>query len=255
MRGMVGARWSCLVLFVGACGSFANPASSFHTDDDADVTTDADDIDAPELMSGADAFVYLDGAVTDGGPQGTAPTAGTATLSGTADDTKVLTAAASGFTLGNPAGAYHYVWQRCTTTACTTFSPIGTDKNTFTLTRSEGGQYVRVGIYAVNSCPSGCGQTPTVYSAVKGPVRRVDLAKGATCHPAGCTSSACRTYKISVVGFAPGTYTTTCNASNTTNPWDTYSENSFPSEFCCYGFSGKTTWATVAGLKSNVVTW
>ncbi|HUS33602.1 MAG TPA: hypothetical protein VMZ53_34100 [Kofleriaceae bacterium] len=252
---MVGFRWCWVALVVAACGGFPAPTNNSDPLDDAGAGADGDDVDAPELMAGQDAFVYLDGAVIDGAPQGTAPTAGTASLSGTADDTKVLTATANGFNLGMPAGTLHYVWQRCTTSACTSFSPIGTDKTTFTLTRSEGGQYVRVGVYAVNSCPSGCGQTATVYSAVKGPVRRVDLFKGASCSVAGgCTSSACKIMEIRLVGFSSGSYATTCNASNTTNPFLSYTTSIFPSERCCYGFAGKSTWATVSGIKSNTVT-
>jgi hypothetical protein len=255
MRTMVGVRWSVALLGVAACGGFPAPTNNSDPIDDGGIEVDGDLVDAEEVMAGQDAFEYLDGAVIDGAPQGTAPTAGTASVSGTADDTKVLTATASGFTLGDPPGAIHYKWQRCTTSACTSFTPIGTDKNTFTLTRSEGGQYVRVGVYAVNSCPSGCGQTATIYSAVKGPVRRVDLVKGASCYVAGgCTSSACRIMKISLVGFSSGSYATTCNASNTTNPFLSYTTSTFPSERCCYGFAGKSTWATVSGIKSNTVT-
>jgi hypothetical protein len=257
MERMVGIRWSLLVVFVAACGAFPEPSSSFMGDSDAGVddVDAADDVDADEVMAGQDAFEYLDGAVTTTGPQGTAPTAGTVSFTGTMDDTKTLTATASGFTLGDPAGSIHYKWQRCTTSACTSFTPIGTDATTFKLTRSEGGQYIRVGVYAVNSCPSGCGQTATVYSTARGPVRRVDLFKGASCYVAGgCTSSACKIMEIKLVGFASGTQSVTCNASNTTNPFFSYSTSTFPSERCCYGYAGKSTWGTVAGIKSNTVT-
>ena len=247
-------RWLGLVLVMG-CGAFPQPPSGTMSDagpddPDADVV-----VDAEEVMAGQDAFVYLDGAVIDGAPQGTAPTAGTVSLSGTADDGKTLTASASGFELGDPAGTLHYVWQRCSTSSCASFSSIGTDKNTYILGRSDGGAYIRVGVYAVNSCPSGCGQTATKYSAVKGPVRRVDLVKGDSCYVAGgCTSSACRIMEIRIVGFSSGSYPVTCNASNTTNPFLSYTTSIFPSERCCYGFAGKSTWATVSGIKSNTVT-
>jgi hypothetical protein len=166
-----------------------------------------------------------------------------------------MTASPSGFGLGDPPAGYHYKWQRCTTSACTTVTAIGTDASSFKLTTSEGGQYVRVGIYASNACDHNCGTSATVYSAAKGPVRRVILAKGAECHPSGCSSSACRTYKVTLQGFSTAGHDVGCYASNTTNPWFEYTTSTFPSERCCYGFAGKTTWVYVDGLKSNTVSW
>jgi hypothetical protein len=207
---------------------------------------DAPEIDAIPIDAPPDA---------PAGYVGTPPTAGTASLSGAADVGSVLTATPSGFGLGDPPAGYHYIWQRCTTSGCSSITAIGADTNKYTLVTADGGKYIRVGIYASNACANNCGMTSTVFSAAKGPVRRVILAKGDVCHPDGCQSSACRTYKVSLVGFSTASHTVTCNASNTNNPWFTYSTSTFPSERCCYGFSDKKTWVTVDGLKSNVVTW
>jgi uncharacterized protein YraI len=119
---------------------------------------------------------------------------------------------------------------------------------------ADAGAYVHVGIYVTNTCMAGCGSSSTAYSALAGLVRRVDLTKGAACVVLGCASG-CNWMTVSPVGFSGGSHTVTCNASNTTNPFDTYSTSTFPSNVCCYGFPGQTTWATVDGLRSNNKVW
>jgi hypothetical protein len=179
------------------------------------------------------------------------PTKGTASISGAAQVGATLTANPSGFALGTPAGTYHYQWQRCAGSGCASPVNIGNDAKTLGLVQADGGNYIRVGVHVTN----GCGTTPTVYSAVTAVVKAVTLTKGAACSLGSCTTSACRFYKVDVVGFGGGSHTVTCDASNLTNPWDTYSASSFPSSVCCYGFPGKTAWVTVDGLKSNNLTW
>ncbi len=231
-RGWLGA------LLVVACSGYPRPNRSY------DATTEPPD-------SPIDAIVD---APIDSGPQGVTPTAGTASVSGTTNVGSTLTASPSGFQLGMPAGTYHYQWQRCTTSACTSTTAIGSDAATYALVSGDGGAYIRVGIYASNSCMSGCGSSATAYSSAVGPVKRVDLAKGGACSVNGCASG-CNFYAVSVVGFGGGNHTVTCNASNTTNPWYSYTASSFPSSVCCYGFPGQTTWATVDGLRSANLTW
>ena len=233
---MVGSRGWLVVVTLVACSGYPKPGRAI----DADVTlTDSpgSTIDAPP-----DAW------------QGTLPTAGTTAVTGTTDVGQTLTATPSGFTLGNPPGTYHYTWERCTTSACTSSTPIGTDQATYVLTTSDGGAYIRCGVTVTNTCSLGCGTSAVAYSGAVGAVRRVILAKGGACSVNGC-SSGCNFYAISVQGFAGGNHSITCNASNTTNPWDSYSATLPSNNFCCYGFPGKTTWATVDGLRSNNVTW
>ena len=250
--------WSWGLVALAACGGFPEPHPEFGivgdggVDDDAVVFEDGPvgfDADPP------DAFVPLDGPVVDGGPQGTPPTAGTVSVSGTTDAGKTLTLATSGWSLGSPAGAYHYKWQRCATSACTSTSAVGGDATTYMLTASDGGYYVRVGAYAVNSCSSGCAQTPTVYSSAYGPVRNVITAKGPACCITGCCSSACAYVKISLAGFSTGSHTVSLYASNVSGSWDTFTTSTFPAQRDCYGYSGKTVWSTVDSLKSNLVSW
>ncbi len=96
--------------------------------------------------------------------KGSTPTAGAVSVSGTWAVGETLTAVASGFTLGEPQGSYHFVWQRCTESGCLNATNIGTDAETYTLAPADGGLYVRVGAYASNICASGCGSSATVYS-------------------------------------------------------------------------------------------
>jgi hypothetical protein len=113
---MVGTRaWVWLaVVALTACGGFPQPpppqlgAVDGGPQDfqDAGVGFDADP---------PDAFAYLDGPVNDGATQGMPPTTGAVAVSGTTDSGQKLTVTPSGWTLGSPAGAYHYKWQRCTT--------------------------------------------------------------------------------------------------------------------------------------------
>jgi len=234
--GMLRRGW-LLALALVACSGYPKPNRTYDgaVDPVPDAPVDAA-IDAP-----------------DAGPVGVAPVAGTASISGTMDVGSVLTATASGFQLGMPAGTYHYQWERCPTSACASTTAIGGDVKTYTLVSADGGSYIRVGIFVTNSCMSGCGSSTTAFSGAAGPTRRVDLAKGGTCVVSGC-SVGCNFYAISGVGFAAGNHAITCNASNTTNPWDSYTA-SLPSSFCCYGFPGKTTWATVDGVRSANLTW
>lgn len=251
------AGWLCtLAVALAACGSFPRPQQELGVAGDGgldqDATADAGvgfDADPP------DAFVPLDGPVIDGAPQGTPPTAGTVTVSGTTDDGQTLTVSTTGWSLGMPAGTYHYKWQRCSTSACTSVSNVGSDSTTYPLGDADGGYYIRAGVYAVNMCPSGCSQTATVYSSVHGPVRRVVTAKGPACCVSGCCSSACAFVKISLSGFASGSHSVKLFASNYPGGWLTYSTSTFPSEYACWGYSGKTVWSTVDSLKSNVITW
>ena len=60
---------------------------------------------------------------------------------------------------------------------------------------------------------------------------------------------------VTAVGVPAGNHTVTCNASNTTNPFSTYTASAWPSNVCCYGFPGQTTWATVDGLRSANLVW
>jgi hypothetical protein len=243
--------WAVVAL-AGACGSFPNPKAKVDPNADAGVDDAFVGFDA-DLP---DAFAYLDGPVVDGAPQGTPPTAGTVTVSGTTDVGKTLTIADAGWDLGSPAGTYHYKWERCSTSSCSSVATIGGDSTTYTLVSADAGYYIRGGVYAVNMCASGCGQTATVFSSAHGPVRKVTLSKGASCQgSSGCSSSACRILHVSVSGFS-GSQTVTCDASNvTTNPWFTYTTSSFPSDRCCFGYTGPNVWVTVGGLKSNVVSW
>jgi len=217
-------------------------------DEDIDAAPpDAPEIDAVPIDAPPDA---------PAGYVGQPPTSGGASFTGTMDVGKTMTASASGFGLGDPAAGYHYVWQRCTSSSCTSVTNIGTDASSYKLVSGDAGKYIRVGIYASNSCFSNCGTSQTVYSSSKGMVRMVTLSKGAECHPSGCSSSACRTYKVTLSGFSTASHTVTCNASNISdNPWFSYSTSTFPSERCCWGYVGKSTWVTVDGLKSNTLTW
>jgi hypothetical protein len=185
------------------------------------------------------------------GPICSAPTAGTATVTGSAQTGATLTANKTGFGLGAPAGAYRYQWQRCSSSACTAPVNIGTNAATYVVAQADGGQYLRVGISVTNACG-----TATDYSPVTAQVKRVTLTKGATCSLSGCTSSNCHWYTVTLVGFSTASHAVTCNASNLTNPWFSYSTATFPSTGrCCYGFPGQTTWSTVDGLRSNNLTW
>jgi len=96
---------------------------------------------------------------------GTLPAAGTVSISGSWAVGQTLTAVPSGFTLGTPEGSYHYVWQRCTDSDCTTTTDVGTDSAIHTLAAADVGTYVRAGVYASNTCASGCGSSATAYSA------------------------------------------------------------------------------------------
>ena len=224
-----------LVVALAACSGYPKPGRSV----DADVTTDGSSL----VDAGVDAN------------QGTLPTAGTTAVTGTTDVGSTLTATPSGFTLGNPAGTYHYAWERCTTSACTSTTPIGSDAKTYVQVAADGGNFIRCAITVTNTCPLGCGSSAPAYSPAVGAVKDVVFAKGAHCSVSGCTSSACAFYKVSIVGFSGGSHTVTCNASNQTNPWDTYNTSTFPSNVCCFGFPGVTAWVTVDGLRSNNVTW
>ncbi len=119
----------------------------------------------------------------------------------------------------------------------------------------DGGYYIRGGVYAINSCASGCGQTATVYSSAHGPVRDVVTSKGPACCVNGCCSSACAIVKVSIKGFATGSHAVKLYASNYPSGWLTYTDSTFPSENGCWGYNGKTVWSTVDSLKSNVITW
>jgi len=176
-------------------------------------------------------------------------------VSGTTDAGKTLTVAPSGWSLGSPAGTYHYKWQRCSSSACTSTATVGTDSATYTLVAADGGYYIRGAVYAVNTCPSGCGQTATVYSSAHGPVRDVVTAKGPACCVTGCCSSACAFVKISISGFSSGSHTVELYSSNIPGGWLTYTTSTFPSEHACWGYANKTVWSTVDSLKSNVITW
>jgi hypothetical protein len=246
--------WSGALVVFAACGGFPQPQQALGVADDDGGVGDQDGgvgFDGDPL----DAFTPLDGPVIDGGPQGTPPTTGTVTVSGTTDAGKTLTVTPSGWSLGSPAGTYHYKWQRCSTSACTSTATVGADSPTYTLVAADGGYYIRGAVYAVNTCPSGCGQTATVYSSAHGPVRDVVTAKGPACCVTGCCSSACAFVKISISGFSSGSHTVKLYASNFTDGWLTYTTSTFPSEHACWGYDNKTVWSTVDSLKSNVVTW
>jgi hypothetical protein len=191
--------------------------------------------------------------------EGVAPIAGTATASapGSPIVGDLASASAAGFSLGTPlAAGYTYVWQRCTTPNCVSATTIGGDTASYSLVAADAGSYVRVGILASNSCASGCGSSSTTYSAAVGPIRGVTLAKGATCSVTGCTTTACHWYRVSIPGFSAAAHSVTCNASNTTNPYYSFSESVFPSEgWCCYGFPGQSTWVFVDGVRSNTLVW
>src|SRR5690348_4127847 len=111
------AGW--VLVGVAACGAFPRPQQQ-ELGDNSDGSVVVDDSgpgfqDAPVGFDAdpPDAFVPLDGPVIDGAPQGTPPTTGTVTVSGTTDSGKTLTLATSGWSLGSPAGTYHYKWERC----------------------------------------------------------------------------------------------------------------------------------------------
>lgn len=263
----MGRTWSWVWLVaLGACGSFAQPPTpQFGTvgDDGGTGLIDSDGggvMDPPDAFVGfdaepVDAFVPLDGPVIDGAPQGTPPTAGTVTVSGTTDSGKTLTISDSGWSLGMPTGALHYKWQRCGDNACASASTVGSDATTYALSSADGGNYIRGGVYAVNSCSSGCGQTATVYSSIHGPVRSVTTSKGSSICVTGCCSSACAIVKVSLKGFSTGSHSFDIWSNKYSTAWKIYSSSSNPSEYAVWGYGGTTVWSVVDGLKSNVITW
>lgn len=109
---------------------------------------------------GSSATVYSEANVV----AGSAPTAGTVSLSGTWTVGSTLTAVPSGFAPGAPAGSLHYVWQRCSDAGCTSTTPVGTDGPTYTLAAADVDGRVRAGVHASNTCGSGCGSSATAYS-------------------------------------------------------------------------------------------
>jgi hypothetical protein len=251
-------RWAWALVALAACGSFPQPHQEFGVAGDGGADDDALDYQDAGVGFDADppdAFVPLDGPVIDGAPQGTPPSTGTVSISGTTDAGDTMTVTPSGWSLGSPAGTYHYKWQRCSTSACTSTSTIGTDSTTYTLTASDGGYYIRGGVYASNTCSSGCGQSATVYSSAHGPVRDVVTAKGGACCLSGCCSSACAWVKVSLKGFPSGSHAVKLYGSNVTGAWSSYTTSTFPSERGCWGYPGKKVWSTVDSLKSNTVTW
>jgi|SRR5579862_2633837 len=106
--------------------------------------------------------------------QGVAPTAGSVALTGTAQSGHTLTATASGFTLGTPAGQYTYYWYACASASntppsnCTldrTSSPTSSNTDAYTTVATDVDKYVKVVATATNSCTSGCGSASATSSA------------------------------------------------------------------------------------------
>jgi hypothetical protein len=107
--------------------------------------------------------------------QGVAPTAGSIVIGGTPESRQVLTATASGFTLGAPAGQYVYRWYRCTNAAdspgsgtCTTVdrtsSATSSTTDSYTVVANDIDKFLKAVATVSNSCGSGCGSASAASS-------------------------------------------------------------------------------------------
>jgi len=110
-----------------------------------------------------------------------APTPGTVAITGTAQSGQTLTATASGFGLGTPAGQYVYKWYRCTNATdtpgsgtCThvdwTSSSTSSTTDTYTAVANDVNYYIKVVATVTNTCSSGCTPPASATSSAKGPV-------------------------------------------------------------------------------------
>jgi hypothetical protein len=97
-------------------------------------------------------------------------------ITGTAAAGQVLTATASGFMLGAPAGSYIYTWYRCTNSAdtpgsgtCTTIDQSSTatssTTDTYTVVGGDSNYHLKVVAIASNSCATGCGSASASATA------------------------------------------------------------------------------------------
>lgn len=100
--------------------------------------------------------------------QGVAPTPGSVAVTGTPRSGQTLTATASGFTLGTPAGQYVYTWYQCAsatdtpgsgncTTVDRTSSSTSSTTDNYTVITADVGNYIKVVATLSNTCNSGCG--------------------------------------------------------------------------------------------------
>jgi hypothetical protein len=107
---------------------------------------------------------------------GVAPAAGLVAITGTAESGQVLTATASGFTLGAPAGEYVYTWYACSNPSDTpgqgtcphvdrTSSPTSSITDSYTATGVDADNYVKVVVTVSNTCNTGCGSAGATSAA------------------------------------------------------------------------------------------
>jgi surface antigen len=103
--------------------------------------------------------------------------------------------------------------------------------------------------------------TPTAPPTTTTPVPQpwVTLAKGASAQGrSGCASAACKMMVVSFGNFSPGPHTVTCRASHgDEGGWISYtrSGSSDSYAYCYYGYTGRSVWVTVDGVRSNTVVW
>lgn len=109
-------------------------------------------------------------------PRGLPPTPGLVVISGTARFGQTLTATASGFMLGTPAGQYVYKWYRCANASdtpgqgtCThvdrTSSSTSSSTDGYTAVADDVNYYVKVVATVTNTCYPGCGSASATSSA------------------------------------------------------------------------------------------
>jgi hypothetical protein len=108
--------------------------------------------------------------------KGVAPTSGSIATSGTPQSGVTLTATASGFSLGTPAGQYVYTWYRCASptdtpggVGCTTVDRVSSSTSSVTdnyvAVAADVENYLVVVAALSNSCASGCGSVTVTSSA------------------------------------------------------------------------------------------
>lgn len=88
---------------------------------------------------------------------GVAPSAGSATVSGTARVGERLTATPSGFNLGIPTATYSFQWERCDSAGGSCGALAGATLRYYDLVTADFGYQLRVVVRATNACSSGCG--------------------------------------------------------------------------------------------------
>lgn len=86
------------------------------------------------------------------------------------------------------------------------------------------------------------------------PVGTVTASAGASVSNSSCTAAACAYLTITFSGFADGAHTITCNSSRF-GTYFSYTTSNPTTSTCFYGYTGDSVWATVDGVKSNVVSW